>query len=145
MFAVVFCVDATTAQPLCCTLGSSSRCVAQATPELLDIAANILPASHAAPLLLADVEHFSVALFTHVVDDGRFDLLVPLPCQPYYQKFLRAIPTAMFTHRWSVLATAVAPFRFREAPALPLWCFVQRTGERPDDYRYKGFTNLCSF
>ena len=137
-----FCIDATTEQPLCCMLGSSSRCVAQATPELLDITASILPATQTTPLLLADVEHFSVALFTRIVKDERFDLLAPLPGQPYYKKFLQAIPAAAFTHRWAGFATAMVPFRFHEAPALPLWCFAQRMGERPDEFRYKGF--ICT-
>ena len=55
-----FCLDAQTHQPLAFTSASAARTVAQATPELLDLAQQILgltAQSPQLPLVLADQEH----------------------------------------------------------------------------------------
>ena len=138
-----FCVDAASSQPVCFTIASSSRPVSRATPEVLDLVADILPVSPAKkPLLLGDIEHFSVGLFDHVVRSTHYDLLVPMPSQPYYRHFLRAIPPDSFVHRWAGYATAAVPFSFREPGSPRLWCFAQRSGECPESFSFKGF--LCS-
>ena len=55
--------------------------MAQATPALLAMAADILPAPDGAakPLILADKEHYSQELFAAVRQAGRFDLLCAVP------------------------------------------------------------------
>ena len=138
-----FCADADTMQPVCFTIASSSRQVSRATPEVLNLAADILPGPFAAkPLLLGDAEHFSVSLFNHVVRETHYDLLVPMPCQPYYRQFLRSIPPDAFVRQWIGYATAAVPFTFGEKGAPPLWCFAQRSGESTDSFSYKGF--ICT-
>ena len=136
-----FCVDTATFQPLCATLASSSRTVAQATPDLLDLAAQILPAQSVRPLVMADSEHFVAELIDRIAGDGRFDLLVPMPAQPYYRRQVRQLPEEAFTHQWAGMATASLPFRFRGAQR-ELHQVVQRTGEKPGPERYRGF--LCT-
>jgi len=133
-----FCIDATSGQPLCCTLSSSSRKVGQATPELLGLADAILPAGPDRPLVLADTEHYVAPLIDGIAREGRFDLLVPMPNQRYYQRQIRQLPDEAFTHRWAGMATAKQPFHFK-GDDRPFWQIVQRTGERSDDYRYRGF------
>jgi hypothetical protein len=138
-----FCLDADTQQPVCCTLSSSSRSVSRATPELLKLVDDILPASSdGKPLLLGDAEHFSVSLFNHITYADRYDLLVPIPGQPYYNKFLSDIPSSAFRHHWAGYATAVVPFAFNKSNTKPLWCFVQRSGELPESFSFKGF--ICT-
>lgn len=135
-----FCADADTSQPVCFTIASSGRPVSHATPEMLALATDILPAQLATrPLLLADAEHFSVSLFDHVARSAHYDLLVPMPSQPYYRRFLASIPAKAFVHRWAGYATAAVPFSFREPGSPRLWCLAQRSGERPDDFSFKGF------
>ena len=137
-----FCLDADSHQPLCCTLSSSSLPVSDATPVLLGLAASILGPTPRKPLVLADTEHHTVELVDEVLDRGQFDLMVPMPAQSYYRKQLRQLPPQAFRHRWAGIATARAPFRFQHGRRRPLWQIVQRTGERQDDFRYKGF--LCT-
>ena len=134
-----FCLDADSHEPLCCTLGTSGPTVAQATPHLLELAAAILPEGSPRPLALADCEHFTADLVEQVHHQGRVDLLVPMPRQPYVQKRLRAIPPGQFVRRSAGLATAKAPYRFKAKPDVPLHLFAQRSGETPQDYRFKGF------
>jgi len=134
-----FCLDAQSAQPICLTTGSSSRTVAQVTPELLDLAGDILSPQGPRPLVLADTEHWSADLFKSIVTDSRFDLLVPMPHQPVYQRAFRALASSAFTPRWVGYATAQRPFHFAGAPDVPLVQFIQRSGEAPGSYTFKGF------
>ena len=134
-----FCLDADSHEPLCCTLGTSGPNVAQATPHVLELAAAILPEGPPRPLVVADCEHFTVGLVEQVRRQGRFDLLVLMPRQPYLQKRLRGIPPEQFVRRWAGLATAKVPYHFKTHPDLPLYLFAQRSGERPQDYDFKGF------
>ena len=136
-----FCFDTESLEPLCLTLGSSSLTVADATGPLVDMAAEILHAQAAHPLLVADTEHFSMELVQALAGDPRFDLLVRMPNLPCYRTAMRQTPDEAFVHRWAGMATAKLPFRFRRG-ARPLWQFLQRTGEIPDQYRYRGF--LCT-
>ncbi len=138
-----FCLDADSHEPLCCTLGTSGPTVAQATPHLLDLAAAILPEGPRRPLAVADCEHFTVDLVEQVRRQDRFDLLVPMPQQPYVQQRLRAIPPEQFVRRWAGMATAKAPYHFAHRADMPLSLFAQRCGERPPDYRFKGFLSTA--
>jgi hypothetical protein len=134
-----FCLDADTAQPICFTTGSSSRSVAQATPELLQLAADILNPQALRPLVLADTEHWSVELFQHVREHTLFDLLVPMPNQPAYRQAWCAIPASAFTSPWVGWATTKQPFYFEHLPDLPLIQFVQRAGESASALVFKAF------
>lgn len=130
-----FCLDADTHQPLAFTLASGARTVAQATPELLAPVAEILgvtPAVAPRPLVLADEEHYSGALFDDVRALG-FDLLVPMKNSPAARARWSA---QAFTPQWAGYALAAHPYRFGQHDCIE---FVQRSGERPEACEYKGY------
>jgi hypothetical protein len=133
-----FCLDADTAQPVCMTTATSSRSVAQATPELLNLAVDILNPTPHQTLVLADVEHYSHALFEHVQRQTPFDLLVPMPHQPRYQKTFPQLPADLFQTHWIGFATAKRSFHFTDHPQLELLQLIQRTGVSCP-YTFKGF------
>jgi hypothetical protein len=146
-----FALDADTGQPVAFLTGTSARTVSQATPELLQLAAEILAPSRSpnnAPsdalsepstLVLADAEHFSATLLDRIHQDTRFDLLVPMPMTAYLQRQLRAIPAEQFTPHWAGYATAQLPYRLKNARQGPFYQFVQRQGERPEEYQFNAF------
>ena len=146
---VFFTLDAETHQPLAFTVGSSARTVAQATPELLRLAADILQPAPGQTLVLADIEHYTADLLAHVAADTPFDLLLPMPNRLERQAQLRAIPPDQFTRHWAGFATArlsspkstQRPFAF--SPHGPRYTqLVQRCGECPDNTTLKAF--LCT-
>ena len=93
--------------------------------------------------ILADTQHFSMQLFDHVVRNTPFDLLVPIPAQPGQIKQMQSIKADRFTPRWAGLATAKVPYYFKDSTT-PLWLMVQRCGERPDNYQFKGFLSTSN-
>jgi len=137
-----FCLDADTSEPLCLTIGTSAPTVSQVTGHLLDLAGRILPKQDRRPLVLADCEHFTVELVENIYRDSAFDLVVPMPGQPYILKLLKAIPPEQFTRRWAGMATAKVPQAFGNSDAGPFHLFAQRSRETPREHRYKGF--LCT-
>jgi len=147
MAQTFFALDADTCQPVAFLTGTSARTVAQATPELLQTAAEILALgdlpsdapSEQRTLVLADAEHFSAALLERIRQDTRFELLVPMPMTVYVKRQLQAIPAEQFTPHWAGYATAQLPYRFTHAQHGPLFQFVQRLGERPDEYQFNAF------
>lgn len=140
MVQTFFCLDTHTSQPICFTLASAARTAAQATPELLDLAREILnPAATAPPLVLADGEHYDWQVLDHVRHHTPFDLLVPMPQRQSLQRRCAALPPSAFTHHWAGYATAKLPFHRPRTPAAPDYQLVQRSGERPADYLDKSF------
>jgi len=138
MAQTFFCLDADTRQPVCMTLATAAQTVAAATPPLLEMAADILnPPSP--PLVLADCEHFTVDLLQHVRRAGRFDLLAPIPQQPYFRRRLQAIPPEHFTPRWAGYSTTKIPYDLLGDGSLPLALMVQRFGENADRFAWNGF------
>lgn len=129
--------DVDTQQPLAMTLASSSRSVAQATPDLLEMLDEMLTPASEAVLLLADAEHFSAELFQTVYDRPGFDLLCPMARTQALQAKLAALPDAAFRTHWPGLASGRLPYRLRHSDA-PLQQIVQRLGERPP-YQYSAF------
>ena len=136
-----FCLDVDTHQPIAFTTASSARTVTQATPELLAMVQNILNPTSTKPLVLADTEHVSVELFDHVCQNTPFDLLVPLPRRQSLCQNLQTLDPGRFTPHWAGFATATEPFHFAHSHT-PLHQFIQRCGERPDQWQLKGF--LCT-
>jgi len=134
-----FCLDTQTHQPLCLTIGTSAPTVAKATPPLLAMATKILPTGHRRPLVLADCEHFTKELIEPVYQAGAFDLLIPMPNQPYLRKRLEAIPAEQFSPRWAGLATTKIPYRFSQSDTGPFYLLAQRCGETQSQYRRRGF------
>lgn len=136
-----FLLDAQTSQPLCLTHASSAQVIPKATAQLLQMAQSILACSRERPpLVVADVEHFSTEVLDFVRRDTPFDLLVPLRHSKNLDQHYREIPAENFTRQWAGFATATETFH-PDGSALPQPCYryVQRAGERPGEYHFKGF------
>jgi len=85
-------LDAETEQPVCFTTATAARTVGRATPDLLDLAGEILdPQAHPA-LVLADTEHYTTDLLDDVTNRNGFELLVPMSNSRALQRQLSAIP-----------------------------------------------------
>jgi len=134
-----FCLDAESSQPVAFTSATAARTVARATPGLLDLAASILNPQPGQTLVLADGEHFTVELVEDIHQRTPFDLLVPMPSRRDLLARMRAIAPEQFTRRWAGFATARVPYQFTHSQAGPFYLLVQRCGERPEDYDFKGF------
>ena len=134
-----FCLDGDSQQPIAFVTGTSARTVSSATPELLDLVGDICGPASSRRLVLADAEHFVRQLLEQVHDDARFDLLVPLPLRSFLERRLQSLPDECFTRRWAGYATAKLPYQLAKSDHEPFFLYVQRSGERPEDYRYKPF------
>jgi len=132
-------LDADTCQPICFTTSTSSRSVAEATPELVDLAAQILTPASGTALLLVDAEHFSLELLHDIQQRSGFDLLVPVPNQPAHRRRWEAIPQDRFQRRWAGYATTKATYETCHRSRGSYVEFVERWGERSEEWRYKGF------
>jgi len=132
-------LDGHTKQPVCFTTATASRTVATATPELLDLAAEILQPGPECILVLADTEHFVAQLLAEVQQRPCFDLLVPLPHQSAFRRQFQAIPETEFTRRWAGFATAKRCAQFHGRHQGTYWQFVERYGERRADWQFQGF------
>ena len=133
-----FALDADTCQPLCFTSAVSAQSVAQATPELLLLSAAILNPRDSRPLVLADTEHYSQALFEHVRTQTPFDLLAPMPRSASLRARLQALSPEAFQRAWVGYATTVQEFHFQNSSPT-YYQYVQRDGERLGDYDYRAF------
>jgi hypothetical protein len=135
-----FCLDTQTKQPVCFTIGSAAMSVYHATPGLLHLVSDILNCSNGPkPLLLADTEHYVGELLHYVKTATPFDLLVLMPKGRSYQADLRAIDQELFTTRWAGFATAKRPYQMKYRSSGPLVQYVQRGGEKPEEYDFKAF------
>jgi hypothetical protein len=134
-----FALDADTHQPVCFTTATSACTATTAAIELLGLAAEILAPEPGKTLVLADIEHLTSELFQHVQSQTAFDLLVPMANTRSQQKQLQAIPAEKFTRRWAGFATAKQPYQMASRDAGRLFQFVQRNGERPEEYRLGAF------
>lgn len=146
MAQTFFLLDCHTGQPVCFTLSSPAQSVTQATPELLRMAAHILGAAPGAkdkPLILADKEHYAEELLTGVRQDETFHLLCAQPAYPNSVRRWRSVPAAAFIEHWPGYATSVRPFHFQVQPKLTYYEYVQRTGARPEELHYQGFTSTA--
>ena len=130
-------LDADTHQPVCFTTATTARSVVDVTPELMDLAESILQPAPGQALVVADSEHFSGELIEDIHQRTGFDLLVPIPNRPVHRKSYRQIPEDQFTRRWAGFATAKVPYTMKRGGKY--FQFVERTGERLDDFRYQGF------
>ncbi len=134
-----FVLDADTHQPICFTTATSARTATVAAAELLELAAGILDTQPGQTLVLADAEHFTVELLDNVKTQTNFDLLVPMSDQPSLRAKLQALPPETFRPRWAGYATAKLPYTPKDSQAGPFSQYVQRLGERPEEYRFKAF------
>jgi hypothetical protein len=139
-----FVLDADTHQPVCFTTATSARTATKAAAELLELAACILDTQPGQTLVLADAEHFTVELLDKVKSETKFDLLVPMSDQPSLRAKLQALPPETFQRRWAGYATAKMLYTPTRSKAGPFFQYVQRLGERADDYRFKAFLSTRS-
>ena len=135
-------LDADTHQPVCFTTATAARSVVEATPELMKLAADILQPVRGQVLVVADCEHFSSQLFHNIAQDSVFELLVPFPSQPVHRRRWQSVPSEQFTRRWAGFATMKQEYEAQYGGSGKYVEFIQRTGERSEDYGYKGF--LCT-
>jgi hypothetical protein len=133
-----FCLDGD-GQPVCFTTANSSQTVSQATPDLLRMAAAILAPLPAHPLVVADTEHYTAELFDHVHGETPFDLIVPIPSRQCDQRRWRMVSPEAFTRHWAGYATAVQRYTPHDSQNGPYYELVQRQGERPEDWQFRGF------
>jgi hypothetical protein len=138
-----FALDADTHQPICLVNHSASRTASEAAAELLPLARTILPhipehTKAPRPLVVADGEHFTLAMIDDIVRQAGFDLLVPMPNQACYRRQWKQTPANAFVRRWAGLAIAKTRLE-RDADLPPIFQLVQRCGENPGNYHYKGF------
>jgi Transposase DDE domain len=136
-------LDAETAQPVCFTTATASRSVVDATPELIGLAAQILQPAPGQTLVVADSEHFSSKLLKEMHQQTGFDLLVPVPNLPAHRKRWAQVPEDRFTRRWAGFATAKVPYEVLRGEPGEYFEFIQRTGERPEDWCLKSFMSTA--
>ena len=134
-----FSLDAETSQPLCFTHSVASLPLIRTCPRLLELTDAILNPGPGQVLVLADTEHHNVDLTDYVHQRTPFDLLVPVRHQKSFQNFMVAIPAESFTPRWAGYATAKVPYQFKKSQSGPHPLYVQRSGEKPNEYEFKGF------
>lgn len=132
-------LDANTCQPVCFTTATASQSVTKATPPLVKLTKEILEPLGKTPLIVADSEHFSGELIHEIYQNTGFDLLVPIPNRPAYRKRFRTIEEKQFKRHWAGYATAKVPYEIKRGDAGTHWLIVQRTGERPTEWVFKGF------
>ncbi len=139
MSPTFFLLDADTFQPLCFTIGTASRRATQAAGELLGLARQILPLDpQAPPLVLADEEHYTAEFFDPQAHAG-FDVLAPMTLTRYQTERWRALPQDQFTPQWAGYATLKQPYELGKEKKFPGFELIQRSGERPEAYEFKGY------
>ena len=142
MAQTFFCLDTDTKQPICFTTASSARTVTQATPELLTLTCHILKLKDERPLVMADNEHYTVKLLDWIRSESPFDMLVPMPNNKSVQKAIQEVPDAAFKRHWAGYATTKCLYDIKGSSNGPYHQFIQRKGERLEDFDFKAF--LCT-
>lgn len=142
MAQTFFCLDADTSQPLCFVTGTGSRTASEAAKELLKMAGQIIKPSEEKVLVVADAEHYTVALFDWVRSSSSFDLLTPVCSSKFLNEEFSKIGCDQFERHWPGYATTKRLFEFKNYDSAPFYQFIQRKGERDDDYEFKAF--LCT-
>ena len=132
-------LDVDTHQPVCFPIRTASRNVGDATPELTKLAEAILQPSPCQLLVLADTEHFSSELISDIHGRTGMDLLVPMPNKRTYRQRFEQIPQQEFKTRWAGFATAKGPIDISGEKPDVYHRFVERYGERSDDWYFTGF------
>lgn len=93
-------------------------------------------------LVLADNEHYTRELMDWIFTESPFDMLVPMQNKIDLKKQLKNIPARAFKTHWAGYATTVIEYHMKESSCGPYYEFIQRCGERPQDYDYNSF--LCT-
>jgi hypothetical protein len=138
-------LDADTSQPVCFTSATSAQSVTEATPPLLEMGAEIFGSFDTSALIVADTEHLTNDLFTHVSEHRSFELLAPMTHTKQLREKLASIPAEQFTAQWAGFATTKQPYTMKKGrpEERTFYQYVQRTGERKEDWRYKAFLSTA--
>jgi len=70
-------------------------------------------------------------------------MLVPMANNQALRKQLKTIPAEAFTRRWAGFATMKQEYRMKRSQGGPFHQYVQRSGERMKDWRYKAFLSTA--
>jgi hypothetical protein len=132
-------LDADTEEPICFITGTAARNATDATAELMNLTERILRPVLEETLVVADSEHFTAELISDLHQRSGLHLLVPIPNQKTYRKQFSAIPEEQFQRHWAGYATAKIPIELKRTKPGTYYQFVERFGERCDDWSYKGF------
>ena len=132
-------LDADTYQPVCFTTATASQNITVASLSLIGLAQEILEPLGKTPLIVADSEHFNGELIRDIHKNTFFDLLVPIRNQAAYSKQCKAIDEKQFTRHWAGYATVKLPYEIKRGNVGTYWQFVQRNGECPNEWSFKGF------
>jgi hypothetical protein len=137
-------LDTDTNQPICFTTGTAARTVTEATPELLDIATEILAPQDTAYHVMADMEHYSAEIFDDVIPRPHFELMVPMANTQSLRKQMAMIPESDFTPRWAGFATLKREYELKRGQLGPCYQFAQRSGEIKSDWRFKAYLSTSN-
>lgn len=132
MMQTFFCIDTATGQPLGFTIASSGKSCSKATGELLELLGR---GGVGQALVLADKEHFTKDIACWMHAHRQLDILMPSPA---IKKITRCFPNLEYRMYWAGYAIAQTSYRFHGS-SKTFRLLVQREGEDPQRYRYKGF------
>jgi hypothetical protein len=131
MLQTFFALDTSSGQPIGFGIGSPGVNTTEATKELLKMVERIDQNA----LVLADKEHFTNGLLSHMKQHTQFEFLTPAITS---EKIRRIIKSLDFKPLWAGYAIAETPFHFtgkKEQYRL----LVQREGEMESQYQYRSF------
>jgi hypothetical protein len=143
MSQTFFALDGDTEQPICFTTATAARTVSRATQDLLSLADEILGVSDGESLVVADSEHYAAEVIDHVARKTPFDLLVPMRLGAPLRRQLESLPAEDFQRQWVGYATAKRSYAPVRCVGGPYWQFIQREGERAENYSYKSFLSTA--
>lgn len=132
MLQTFFCNDALSGQPLAFTIGSSGRACSKATLQLLGM---LQQSGIDNALLVADNEHFTTEILTHIVKHTDMDVLVAVP---HTKKITACFDQLDYQPLWAGYAIGQTDFK-SIGGSHPYKLIVQREGEKPETYTYKAF------
>lgn len=136
MLQTFFALDTLSGQPIGFGIASPGVNTVKATTELLNMVKKADPNA----LILADKEHCSNDLLSHIMQETSFEIVTPVISSKRIQKIERSLE---FEPLWAGYAIAETPFHFRgqnETYRL----IVQREGERASQYSYKSFLAISN-
>lgn len=132
MLQTFFCNDVVSGQPLGFTLASTGKTCSKATIDLIQL---IERAGIDEALILADKEHFTLAISEYFHKHPTLDMLIPAP---NFQRITKQFSQIDFKSLWAGYAIGETNFSY-QGSASKYRLIVQREGERAEDYRYSAF------
>ena len=91
---------------------------------------------------MADTEHYTAELFYRICAKSLFDMLVTMPNNTSVHKAIQTVADETFKRHWAGYATTSFCYQMQGSNYVPYRQFIQRKGEREDDYAFKAF--LCT-